>query len=195
MIIVKHILLTILFLSQSNFALCISYSDHAPALQTPPNNLAVEKVPQFVVIGFDDNRYSGLPPSGIEGGMDWIIKFLARKKNLSGIGNKRTYDGEPVTVSFYHTTQYISAYEYNFPVLQKKIWRKAYLDGHEAGVHTHSHPNDPSMSKSEWMDEIEKCTSMLTNEYDGCESIYNPINSCGVGIMSDDIQGFRTPYL
>ncbi len=152
----------------------------------PPDELPVDEVPMFVAIGFDDNGYSGLEDSGYTGGMTWITDYLEGKTNS---------DGSPVHVSFYFSTSYIAAEDYESPASVKAAWRQALEDGHEVGNHTHSHPHGDALSIEEWQAEMTECVDWLTKPFNPDESMDNPDDDAGIGAEAADIRGFRTPFL
>lgn len=166
--------------------------------KNPPGGLKPEEVPQFVCFGFDDNSYSGYPGSGGDGGMLWAINLFKNKKNA---------DESLCKASFYLASKYIDDTIENLEndSLVKESWRKAYLSGHEIGLHTHTHPHgsmvewekDPPvwnnvLKKVDWYKEIEKKFQFLTKPYN--PSISSP-SEWDPGIKKNEIIGFRTPFL
>lgn len=166
--------------------------------QNPPGGLKPEEVPQFVCFGFDDNSYSGYDGSCGDGGMDWAVKAFENKKNP---------DGTSCKTSFYCASQFIDDSMDNLDVdsLVKESWRRAYVVGHEIGLHTHAHPHgsnvewdkDPPvwnnvLKKAGWKVEIEKNMEFLTKPY--TPNAPNP-NGWGPGVKKADLVGFRTPFL
>jgi hypothetical protein len=93
----------------------------------PPGGLAVDQVPQFIVLGFDDNRYVD--------GMNWVLDTLEGKTNAAGKGNARTHDGQKLIVSFYFTTDSLDA----GGEALLATWRRAAGAGHEVANHN-PHP-------------------------------------------------------
>ncbi len=67
-------------------------SDSREPSPHPPGGLTPEQVPQFVMIGFDDNPQ--VEP------MSWIIDHAAELKNPAGAGQTDTADGKPVRFAF-----------------------------------------------------------------------------------------------
>ena len=140
----NHISFFLLFIITS---FCYS-QDVCPPSYDPPGGLAVNKVPMFIAIGWDDNQYVD--------GMNWIVDFLKDRKNPPGIGNAATYDGTPVLNTFFMKGLVDAA----DPAEDVYVtWKKAYDNGHEIGNHTWQHVAiDPE-------NEIRRCDSTL--EYIG----------------------------
>jgi hypothetical protein len=158
-------------------------SNHPPS-QDPPGGLDPANVPMFVSLGWDDNAYSGL--EGTPGGMDWARAIHDARTNP---------DGSPATSSFYFTSVYIGAWQAESPTFVKRSWREAMDNGHEVGVHTHSHSHGGMVAQAEWDTEIETCLDWLTKPYDPNEPDTSPDDTKGIGASMDEIPGFRTPYL
>ena len=167
--------------------------------RNPPESLPVSQVPMFVVLGFDDNPYSGEDGSGGTGGIKWVKTMINSKTNPTGNGNSATYDGTKCTFTLYNTTSYISSSEENgdSTTYVKKAWHDVWTDGNEIGSHTHSHPygTDPSLSLTGWETEMQTCIKWLIKPFDPSESIISPDSTKGPGIPRSEIYGFRTPFL
>ncbi len=134
----------------------------------PPAGLAVDSVPLFIVLGFDDNRYVD--------GMNWVLDLLEDKKNPAGTGNADTFDGTPALAAFYHTS---GALEEGGDALLD-TWKEALARGHEVANHTVTHNTSKALSKAEWIAEIDGCRTTLIEK---------------LGVTKEDVVGFRTPYL
>ena len=151
-----------------------------PAAAQPPAGLLPEQVPQFIVFGSDDNGYSGLEGSGASGGLHFLTELFSGLRNPAGSGNPRTFDASAPHYSFYVNTYYItptprskSAYdsaEMENPVYVKRAWKEAMDNGHEIGVHTHSHPHGKEFSRRQWQKEIQRCIDILGLPYAAGES-------------------------
>lgn len=132
-----HLLISIPFIT---FATSIKPSIY------PPNNISVDDVPLFVVIGSDDNYGNSMPD---------FLDYFKNLKNPKGIGNVKTFDGTPARMSFYSNTVY-----------KTENWmswhERAINDGHELGLHTDGHPHISSTDQA--INEIE------TNLYQMCEN-------------------------
>lgn len=148
----------------------------------PPGGLSVEQVPLFVSFGTDDNPYSGLEGSGGGGGMHYLTELFASRTNPAGSGNALTFDGSPLHYSFYVNTKFITTEGEEDPKFVRQSWKEAIEQGHEIGVHTHSHPHGRDFSVKEWEREDQLCIDLLTQPQ-------------GLGVPRNQIIGFRTPYL
>jgi peptidoglycan/xylan/chitin deacetylase (PgdA/CDA1 family) len=136
---------------------------------TPPGGLAVEQVPQFIVLGFDDNRYVD--------GMNWVLDLLDGETNPAGKGNARTHDGQKLIVSFYYTTDSLDA----GGEALLATWRRATAAGHEVANHTHTHRALESQGVPwSWAMEIQKSNGILQDK---------------LGVKPGSIRGFRAPFL
>ncbi len=141
-------------------------SDHRPASDLPPGGLAATQVPQFVMIGFDDNP--NLEP------MEWILDFLAEKRNPAGLGQAATFDNAPVRGAFYSNGRYLD------PSLKlREVHLRAHDEGHELGNHTYSHHQGGEFTVEEWLEEMRQNRRALVK----------------AGIPATDQIGFRTPFL
>jgi peptidoglycan/xylan/chitin deacetylase (PgdA/CDA1 family) len=141
-------------------------NDNVPPSATPPGGLKPDQIPMFVSMGFDDGN---LPD-----GVSWIATEIAKLKNPPGNGQAATYDGTPVRVTFYDTSNYGS--------MSGTAWKAAYALGHELGNHTVTH----NMGGREWTE------AMWTTEIKGCIDYHvgAPVNQ-----KREDIWGFRSPFL
>ena len=150
----------------------------------PPFGLRPEEVRQLVSFTFDDNSYSGIPGSGGEGGMKFVLDLFKEHKN---------HDGSPILGTFFLKGNNIDGNEHEDDAYVKEIWSRARAEGHEIAMHTYSHPHGlefdwdaepvkrtPVMDLDDWMKEHEKCYNILEK---------------GIGIPKSEIVGFRTPFL
>lgn len=110
-------------------------SDQQSASAHPPAGLAVEHVPQFVMLGFDDNPDADA--------MAWIVDYLADKTNA---------DGSPARAVFYTNGIYLA----DNPALQA-IHRRARDEGHEIGNHTQHHEHGGEFTVAQWRAEMLVC--------------------------------------
>lgn len=160
-----------------------------PANANPPGGLRPGQVPQFVCFGTDDNGYSGLESASATGGLHFLTELFSGLRNPAGLGNVLTFDGTVPHYSFYVNTYYLnpasgkSAYEsgeMENPVYVRRAWKEALDNGHEIGVHTHSHPHGNQYSQNQWQDEIQHCIDIL---------------GPSLGVDRSQLAGFRTPFL
>jgi peptidoglycan/xylan/chitin deacetylase (PgdA/CDA1 family) len=139
-----------------------------PASFSPPAGLAVDSVPLFVVMGFDDNCYAD--------GMEWLLGVIKDKKNPKGTENPETFDNLPVNVAF----NYISGALDQGGEALLNVWKKALAAGYEVGDHTIKHETGATTTLATWRSEIAGCRTTLSQK---------------LGIPESTIVGFRTPYL
>lgn len=145
--------------------------------QSPPGKLPADKVPMFVVFGFDDN-------ARVEG-VQWWANMVRARKNPVGTGNPQTFDGLPVRSTWFLTGNYIHSEGFVTAGSQTlsdvvNAWKGLYNDGHEIANHTWSHPHGSGLDIEGWKNEIRKTTEHLT---------------ASLGVPAANIKGFRTPYL
>ncbi len=169
--------------------------DYTVASALPPKGLQPNEVPQFVVLGFDDNTEAE--------GIDWVRELFADKYNR---------DGSEARVSFYmNTAKFHNDVDYNASALLGAVKRLS-ATTHEIGNHTDNHmvhlmsaaiadKNDglnmdvqvgadaseetyfdriKRLSKSAWEERILAATNDLVTLAE---------------INANTIKGFRAPYL
>ncbi len=143
--------------------------DNVPPSKNPPGSLTPAQAPQFVVLGFDDNKY--------QDGVEWTAQYLRNRVNPKGTGNPATYDSTPARASFY----VLALPSYNNRYLQQAL-KSLYHDGHELGNHSLNHFDgvDSNFTVDAWKKELSRCGFLLTDT---------------LGIPAADIWGFRSPYL
>lgn len=175
-----------------------------PAAARPPAGLLPEQVPQFIVFGSDDNGYSGLEGPGATGGLHFLTVLFSGLCNPSGSGNPLTFDASAPHYSFYVNTYAIdsaaakSAYDsakMENPATVRLAWKEAMDNGHEIGVHTHSHPHGKQFSRRQWQKEIQRCIDILGLPYAPGETAEAPGREAGMGVTRSRLPGFRTPFL
>lgn len=113
--------------------------DNVAPSTSPPGGLAPASVPQFVVLGWDDN--------GSPEGLRWVLDLAKSRKNP---------DGSALRMSFYLTSSYADD--------AGELWKRAFAEGHELGNHTRSHAEALQHNESleRWQSEICDCQSRLS---------------------------------
>jgi peptidoglycan/xylan/chitin deacetylase (PgdA/CDA1 family) len=140
-------------------------ADKRPASDQPPGGLVATQVPQFVLLGFDDNPET--EP------MTWFVDYAKDRRNPAGRGAAATFDGGPVRAIFFSNGKY-----WNDRTLIT-VHHRALNEGHEIANHTQNHGNGAAFTAAEWRSEIAACAAT----YDE------------TGIPAKGVIGFRTPYL
>ena len=110
----------------------------APSTQ-PPAGLTAAQVPQFVLLGFDDNP--DVDP------MTWFVDHLA---------TRRQADGTPVRAIFYSNGRY-----WTDPALVA-VHQRAFAAGHEIGNHTQNHEHGTPFTVAQWQAEMKACDDTFT---------------------------------
>ena len=136
----------------------------APAAQ-PPAGLAPAQVPQFVLLGFDDN------PVGER--VDWVVKHLDAKRNPAGAGKAATFDGAPVRTIFFSNGRYWK------DASTVAAHQRALAAGHEIANHTQNHEHGRQFTAEQWRKEMTACDDTFA----------------AAGIPVKSLVGFRTPFL
>ncbi len=121
--------------------------DNVPPSQNPPGNLPPQAVPQFVVLGFDDQKDKAP--------MQWVVDLFEGKTNPAGNGQSATFDGTPARAAFYTSTIYLRD--------KHALHKSAYESGHEMGNHTHTHCTAFATPESCWKNEMQQCTDSLAS--------------------------------
>jgi peptidoglycan/xylan/chitin deacetylase (PgdA/CDA1 family) len=120
-------------------------ADNVPPSKDPPTGLSPKNVPQFVVIGFDDQMKA--EP------MSWVISMFKDKMNPKGTGQAKTFDNTKVRAVFYTATTYLNGSE--------ALHKQAYNAGHEIGNHTNTHVTAFTTPEEIWKTEMKQCNDML----------------------------------
>ncbi|MBN1412264.1 MAG: hypothetical protein JW969_15570 [Spirochaetales bacterium] len=154
----------------------------------PPGGFRPEQVPQFIVLGLDDNLLCGMDDSD---GFNWILEMFTDLKNPPGKGNKATFDGNN-----YHFTFYVSPfYEYDNIKIDAESnifsWGRAIEAGHEIGLHTLHHIDGENFDFSRWDEEIRGCRDWLLK----VSNLSNRGKRTNPDMDALDFYGFRAPFL
>jgi peptidoglycan/xylan/chitin deacetylase (PgdA/CDA1 family) len=140
-------------------------ADRLAASPQPPADLAPADVPQFILLGFDDN------PAAEP--INWITGYLEAKRNPAGAGHEATFDDDPVRMIFFSNGKYWN------DGATVAAHRRAFAAGHEVANHTQNHQPGGKFTAAEW-----------SREMDACDEAF-----AAGGIPRDRITGFRTPFL
>lgn len=139
----KRIFAALLISSQSIFAM-----DQLAPTTAAPNGLDSMKIPQLLVLGFDDNRF--------DDGVRWVVDtLLGGRNNPAGLGNPATFDGTPLRATFYVISN----------ADQWGGWRHAYDHGCEISNHTVTH--EKAMYDENYdshINELGQCSKYIINE-------------------------------
>ncbi|MGM0461377.1 MAG: polysaccharide deacetylase family protein [Fibrobacterota bacterium] len=142
--------------------------DRKPS-QSPPLGLSPEDVPQFIIIGSDDNTS--------EEGINWLLDLIEGKKNPAGNQNPATFDGSPLTLSLYWNSDN-SGFAHEPGVIDGL--KRAVALNCEVANHTAHHRHGGSFTREDWKREMARVNKILLEE----------------GIITKDSEiGFRTPFL
>lgn len=187
------------------------YTDNHPESKLPPGGLAVNEVPVFVILGFDDNSRAGSADTNV-GGIYWVDDMLNGKVNpTQSLPNTKTFDGKDVKATFYCNLESFESWQEDGPPNMKPAIKHIYDRGHEIANHTYDHWRNKEttailgMSLDSWNTEILKNDSCAVRPYlpqsflDTAEDwlIGDSLNKLhyGAGVPIDSIRGFRAPYL
>ncbi|MBN1983713.1 MAG: polysaccharide deacetylase family protein [Chitinivibrionales bacterium] len=140
-------------------------TDVCPPSFDPPKGAST--VPQFIVLGFDDNNLAD--------GMEWFLN-LSRDLHNPGDGNRATFDRAPVKATFFFKGWVEDEAQVE---AVHKTWKMAYDQGHEIANHTFTHEVVNAGDSKSWLSEITKCDSVLEM----------------LGIPKSTVVGFRIPKL
>ncbi len=151
--------------------------DYALASSLPPKGLQPSQVPQFVVIGFDDNTKAA--------GINWALDLFSNKYNS---------DGSQANVSFYMNTKGFYEQIDDNPAELLEAVKQLKNSTHEIGNHTDNHHSNlrPNESEEVFFSRIKKLDKSAWEERIFAAN-NDLVNLAGVNI--DSIKGFRAPYL
>lgn len=143
---------------------CNFNPNQVDARKSPPGCLRPSEVPMFISLGIDDNSHAA--------GVDWIVNHLSNRTNPVGTGNPATYDGTPMSATFFNTSFYAGT--------AGSSWKAAYNAGFEQGNHTVNHTDKGyDFSHATWSSEIGGANDSMVS----------------LGIPLNEIYGFRAPRL
>ncbi|HXU81059.1 MAG TPA: polysaccharide deacetylase family protein [Polyangia bacterium] len=147
---------------------CDNTVDNVAPSVDPPGGLAANRVPMFVMLGFDDNAYVD--------GINWVLDTLRTRKNSDGSAARATF-----FISAGFASDYFNpAGGQNAPDLLN-AWRRMKTDGHEIANHSWSHSEMlAGMDKAGWQNELQKAQDLFVNV---------------LGVEKCKLGGFRTPFL
>ncbi len=150
--------------------------DYTIASSLPPKDLNVSQVPQFVVIGFDDNTKSE--------GIEWALNLFKNKKN---------HDGSDARVSFYMNTYGLDEWIEDEPSKLLLSLQKLANSTHEVANHTKNHHND--IKAANWEEYISKIRELNSTQWSKRISAATDDLMNKTSLTSGSVQGFRAPYL
>ena len=142
-----------------------SAADHLAPSALPPAGLQPAQVPQFVLLGFDDN------PVGER--VDWVVNHLDPKRNPAGAGQAATFDGAPVRMIFFSNGRHWK------DAATVAAHQRALAAGHEIANHTQNHEHGRQFTVEQWTKEMTTCDDTFAAD----------------GIPVKSLVGFRTPFL
>jgi len=154
--------LVLLFVSLIGLSL---RADQQSASPQAPGDLATTQVPQFVLLGFDDNP----DPEP----MTWLVDYLKNKRNPAGSGAAATGDGGAVRAIFFSNGKYWGDRSL------VAIHQQALAGGHEIANHTENHDHGDAFTTGQWRQEMAACRQTFATN----------------GIPVKEVIGFRTPFL
>lgn len=142
----------------------------------PPDGLEVSEIPQFVVIGSDDNT--------LVEGLDWYSELLRTRVNpTTDNPNPGTFDGHAVNASFYVIGDALN----NDTITD--IFKDLYSRGYDIGNHSYNHVGSVEIDHEKVLQH--RTVEEYTKEIVDCNNLLIE----NVGMDPKDIVGFRTPML
>jgi len=147
---------------------CTDVVDNVAPSIDPPGGLAANRVPMFVLLGYDDNAYAD--------GINWTLETLRGRKNA---------DGTAALATFFISAGFASDH-FNDAGGQNvtdvlNAWRKIKAEGHEIANHSWSHGQQLAGSdRAAWQAELTKANDLFVNV---------------LGVEKCKLWGFRTPFL
>ncbi len=147
---------------------------NVPISQSPPGGLTRSQVPQFIVLGSDDNT------SGT--GLKWIVDFISGKTN-PGTAGGANFEGRQIDMSFYMIGTAL-----NDDSVVTQLQRAIGL-GCEVGNHTMNHSSAVAMNIAGTAVDTEYTQAQRAAEISACSALL----ASKLGITSP--AGFRQPYV
>jgi peptidoglycan/xylan/chitin deacetylase (PgdA/CDA1 family) len=139
----------------------------APSID-PPGGLTPDKVPMFVMMGFDDNAYSD--------GINWVLDTFRSRQNPDGTAARATF-----FISAGFASEFFNPAGGQTEADVLNAWKKIKADGHEIANHSWSHAETlMGADLATWQAEITKANDLFTKT---------------LGIEQCKVSGFRTPFL
>jgi hypothetical protein len=147
---------------------CSDQVDNVAPSINPPGGLPANKVPQFVILGIDDNGHAD--------GIHWMLDDFHNRKNP---------DGTAVSATFFISGGFASEFFHDDGHQTKddvlNAWKRIKAEGHEIGNHSWSHADTlQGTDKAGWLAEMNKANDLFVNT---------------LGVEKCKINGFRTPFL
>lgn len=147
---------------------CSNQVDHVAPSVNPPGGLTPDKVPMFVVLGFDDNGYAD--------GINWVLDNFAKRVNPDGTAALATF-----FISAGFDSEFFHGGDHQTKEDLLASWKRMKANGHEIANHTWSHSDTlAGKDAAGWLAEIKKANDLFVNVLG--------VEQCKVG-------GFRTPFL
>ncbi len=152
--------------------------DIMPQSTIPPAGLDPSEVPQFIVLGSDDN--------GQIDGLTWFTELLESTTNpTTNNPQQATFDGDNANASFYVAGNALE----NDSIVT--LFKRLYSGGFEISNHTYTHVGSVEidwkksevtkrLTVAEYIAEVERCNDSLVSK---------------VGMQREEILGFRTPFV
>jgi peptidoglycan/xylan/chitin deacetylase (PgdA/CDA1 family) len=139
----------------------------APSID-PPGGLTADKVPMFVMLGFDDNAFAD--------GINWALDNLRERKNADGTAVRSTF-----FISAGFDSEFFNPAGGQSEADLLAAWKKIKADDHEIANHTWSHgENLMGADTATWTAELTKANNLFTTT---------------LGLQQCQVAGFRTPFL
>jgi hypothetical protein len=147
---------------------CSDQVDNVAPSIDPPGGLAANRVPMFILLGFDDNAFVD--------GIDWTLDYFRNKSNADGTAARATY-----FISAGFASEFFVAAGGQTPAGVIESWKRIKNDGHEIANHSWSHGMQLAGSDAAaWQAELTRANDLFVNM---------------LGVERCKLWGFRTPFL